>query len=1268
VRAGAAVQPRARRERSRAQQEPSPLARRVMWLGLFLGLVLLPLLSLPGRYVADTRDALWFSPLTYLARSLRLWQSSPYLGHEQRDGLLVPMGAVVAALRGIGLPVWIAERLWHGLLLFVSAAGVVALVDHLRGRKAVAGSVAAALVYTLNPYTLSYGLSTTGAFLPYVLMPTALLLGIRGLHSPNVRWPVLLALVVFLMGGGNGAPQVYALLPLVLYALWVLLVERSVPFAPVLRFGLLALLFIVGLNAYWLFAFTSSNLANILAFSEQPNVINVASSYSETVRGLGFWVYYGGDQFGAWAPTVQRFITSPPFVVASFAVPFGALVSAWRVRWRFRLFFVFLMILAVLVMAGAFPVTSPTPFGRLLLNAYARFKGLGGLRTTYKFAGALFLSMAVLIGVGLESGLERIRAERPILSARTALLVAAALVLLAGTVPLWSGDLYNRARSSAVLPGYWQQALSWLDTQGNGYRTFFAPSGTQPSFRWGTLHEGMAEADPELASVHPNRVPLGEHYGANLLAAIERPYQQALSSRNAAALFRYLGVKEVVLQNDLAWERAHTARPAELARLADDPSLVQVATFGRRGQNVVPAGSPVSGPAKVERDLPPVRILAVPQPLPVVRAEGGPSVVMSGDGFGLATLAGLGALQGNPSVLYSGSLTIGQLREAAREQAAFVITDSNRRRSWSFAGVRNNSSYTLPEDQTLGQPSSIAYGLFGGRASTQTVAVYQGIRSITASAYGSPFLQSPEYRPVKAFDGNPNTWWLVGILGNPVGQWVQERFEVPKRLSEVKVTLPPLGFGRRVSSIRLEFSNGRSVASNVHPGENVIRFQPRVTDFLRVRVVTVTDVPLTNGVGFSDIEIPGERVREVIRVPTDLFVASRADAVLRSALATAPLSYAFDRARNDLPLGRDEEQGIVRRFAVPSTRRFTLTGDVHLDPAIGDQAIDELLGSPPEVEATSSSRYLGGFNARASAALDGDPKTAWIPRGTAGQWLRFTFPERRLSHLEVQTQRVVGRTLISEMRVTFLDGSTVAGHVDSNGVMRLSFPARRTSSVTITVSDVVPQPAGASPPVGITEVVIPGVQIPPVPSERRFECLTTPGFTIDGIPVRLRMTGTVADLLSGASLNLSGCGNEPLLLSEGLHEMDAQGSLQPDDLVLAAGDEAPPSAPAPPTTVQELRDGGFDVHVSGAEQPFYLVIGQNFSPRWKASIDGASLGAPILLDGYSAGWRVSSKGSFTVHVDYGPQRQYELTLLVSALALLAALGILAAAGLRRGAR
>src|SRR5205823_13647236 len=202
------------------------------------------------------------------------------------------------------------------------------------------------------------------------------------------------------------------------------------------------------------------------------------------------------------------------------------------------------------------------------------------------------------------------------------------------------------------------------------------------------IKEGVAATDPDLSSLIPLRLPVGDRYGSNLVNAIESPFFYGLPATGSAQLFRYLGVRDVVLQNDIDWQHAHTVRPISMQTLLHQPDLNLVASYGRPGQNVVDPAAKSDVVTPLERRLPPIQILSVADARPIVRAETGPPIVLSGDGFGISGVATQGLLPGTPPLLYSGTLTPAQLARLLSEHAGFVITDSNRRRVWSFTGAR----------------------------------------------------------------------------------------------------------------------------------------------------------------------------------------------------------------------------------------------------------------------------------------------------------------------------------------------------------------------------------------------------------------------------------------------------------------------------------------------------------------------------------------------------------------------------------------------------
>jgi hypothetical protein len=71
------------------------------------------------------------------------------------------------------------------------------------------------------------------------------------------------------------------------------------------------------------------------------------------------------------------------------------------------------------------------------------------------------------------------------------------------------------------------------------------------------------------------------------------------------------------------------------------------------------------------------------------------------------------------------------------------------------------------------------------------------------------------------------------------------------------------------------------------------------------------------------------------------------------------------------------------------------------------------------------------------------------------------------------------------------------------------------------------------------------------------------------------------------------------------------------------------------------------------------VLGENYSAGWRASCDGASLGAPVPMDGYAVAWPVDP-GCRTVDVAFAgnaPVRWSGLLSLAASLALLALVAV-----------
>ena len=939
------------------------------------------------------------------------------------------------------------------------------------------------------------------------------------------------------------------------------------------------------------------------------------------------------------------------FVLASFALPVGAFVLAFLSRWRYRLLFVLLAILSVVVMAGIFPVHNPTPFGKALLQAYAHVPGAEGLRTTYKLGGLLALSISVLIGVGLQE----LRVRRSPGTARVATAVAAVLVLLA-SVPIWTGGLYPAYRTSAAVPDYWQRAIATLQRANGGERAWFVPGSLQAFYRWGGVVGGVPELHPDLPSVRRPGVVVAGRYANDLLAALEQPFQGGPNDPGSTApLMRYVGARFAVLQNDLDWERSQTARPFELQSLLGQRGLVLDAGYGNPGENVVGPGGVHAPDARLrlqEIGLTPVQVLEVSSPAPALRATARPPLVVSGDAFALPALATAGDLRGLPPVLYSGALSPAALQRALHDGGTLVISDSNRRRVWRVGAMRSNFSYTLPADEDLGS-SRTGFNLFGGRQETQTVAEYQGVASVSASDYGSEFADQPAFRPMNAFDGDPTTAWLVGGFTNPVGQFIRVDFSHPIRLSSVDLTPHQPGPGKRnVHGVQLVFSDGTEFPATVPDRPTHVEFPARTVRWLEVRISGVANRLEPTPVGFDEISIPGVESQEVLRLPVDVWRTLRQYPALGTAIRNAPLVYELTRARSDT-LGVDEERGIRRTFEVPDDRSFTFRGRVRLDPAAPDEVVDRMVYGPDqEVTAVGSSRAKGVLS-RGSSAIDSLRTTAWQALPQDHPSLDIRFPFHRIGELTIVPVRDKRHAALTRVSLDIRNGTHLHDLVVENGEKTtFKFDPISTSGVVINVDQAFSGTPGV--PVGIAGVQIPGVHHLPPPDEDATTRCTDAGVAIDGEPLRARAQGTVGDLLSGETMPLGLCPGRTLDLDAGTHTVDVVGALQPDALFLrssGAGEQSDEAPADPAIEVTRSTPTAVDVHVTDAEAPFTLVLGQNWSPGWTATVKGETLGSSLVVNGYSAGWRIDRTGTFEVRIRYEGQARTSAALLISAVSI-----------------
>ncbi len=330
---------------------------------------------------------------------------------HQNIGYLFPLGPFYWLCERIGLPDWVAQRLWLGSLLFAAGAGVLYLLRTfgLRGP----GVVVAAIAYMLTPYTLDYAARISVLLMPWAALPWMIGLVRKALRDGGWRYPAIFALVVQVVGGVNATALLFAGVGPALWVLYSWLVAREVQWrrasGVALRTGALT----IAASLWWIVGLAMQGRygLDILRYTETVEAVARTSTPNEIMRGLGYWFFYGQDRIGPWIEASSNYTQRPAVIIAGYTLAALALLSAGLVRWRHRVYFVGLFVVGVILAVGAHPFGSPTPLGALF-KAFATGSTAGlAMRSTARAVPLVVLATAVLLGVGTNAVYDAFIAE-----------------------------------------------------------------------------------------------------------------------------------------------------------------------------------------------------------------------------------------------------------------------------------------------------------------------------------------------------------------------------------------------------------------------------------------------------------------------------------------------------------------------------------------------------------------------------------------------------------------------------------------------------------------------------------------------------------------------------------------------------------------------------------------------------------------------------------------------------------------------------------------
>jgi arabinofuranan 3-O-arabinosyltransferase len=1254
----------------------------------------------PGKTFADSRVELSANPSLFLHQIGQLWSSTSDLGHvgsAQFVGYLFPMGPWFAFAHSIGISMWVTERLWMGGLLALSAWGVVLLMDDLYGRRRGVAHIAAGVLFTVNPYVATFGSRATVALLAYVALPWLMVAAHRGLRQPKRwAWPIVFALVLAAGGGGVNAaflPWVVAAPALlVLYEACVL--ERTA--ADVRAFAWRTALCSIVASAWWLIpvALQSRYGGNFLSFLEQPSAIWSTTSVSESLRLLGYWIFYFATGYQAAAqPSVSvasPYLFNDAIVIATFAVPLLAVLGlAWNRGWRYGPFFGLLVVLGVLVMSTGFP--EGKPLERVLINAYYNVGSLQFLRTTYKAAPDVAIGFACLVGAACarlyaatrQGSLRVLRVPVP----SWALLVLV-LVPIGYGLPFFNGTAIDK-RLDYKVPAYWRTALADAGrTTPPDKRIAILPGQLFSWYRWGETVVSVAPSLTKRPVLIRQATLYADQRSSQLQTAVDDLVQQArLVPGQLRPLLDLMAVGQVVVPTDGVRGQSGEPDPATAARAlnSDFPPAAATASYGG-SQTYVPVagrgGSPVS--------LPEIRRYQL---------QGGPGIVrvhpttgatvLDGDAEGITELAAVHGLDTTHPLFYAGDLKPPALSYQVRRGATLVFTDSNRRRFVSGSLTTQNKSATLgPTDPIpAGLPT---YDLFPSHGSDdQTVALYSGLNYLRTPLFQGLGL-SPEDRPYAAFDGHLATAWVATVPDTGL-RYVQLALKQPRSVASIRVHAHADIQGG-TSSLAVSINGGPERLYPLNFGWTTIPLSSTNVRTMRLRIAGVV---LGSGLGgLDEVQVPGLHVTETLRLPT--LLAQEAKGM---DLSHNPISVVLERTTADFPYRAgaeveaaqagnpndevDPEPGLERDVTLPVARTFNLDGWASVKPGSSDVPLDRITGIPAGWRFQSSSRFEGWPIHRASSAFDGNPKTAWVGNYLSQQfaWISVNAPHSfEVSSFQLQplSSDFAFPTLL---QVRASHGYKVQVKVAPDGTVTLP-EAIRTSFLRLNILGL-RQPSGSRElrAVAISEVQIPGLD---APAPRRRGSFVTPcgALTVtSGLKgATMAVSGTIAQLDAGKPLALQSCGDSTLSLDAGINHISAAPGelMRADDLRLSSPAPVPlataairPAAVLNPGTGSDGSRQGVRLNVPQAS---WLVLGESYSRGWRAWCTSAAgretaLGTPVPIDGFANGW-LAPAGCTSARFYFAPQHLANASYLLSAIG--GAVMLLALAGglllRRRGVR
>jgi arabinofuranan 3-O-arabinosyltransferase len=1204
---------------------PRQLAR-VATVVLYVVVLAAALLEKPGQTTNDTKTSLIDAPGAFLRSAFHLWNPDVSLGELQNQayGYLFPQGPFFLLGELAHVPPWITERLWSVALIIVGCEGGRRLAAALG--LSVWPAWLAGVAYGLNPRVVGQVATRSaeilpGVVLPWVVLPLVLALSGRLRPRTGALWSA--AAFVF-VGAANGTATMAVLpLPLILIvwgcrrgaAPWSLLGWWSA--------------FVAVSNVWW-----AASLWKLKDYSppffdyvEDARVTTDTSGFGGALRGLGNWVdfMYFGDH-AAWpagfALAYEPWLVGATLMIAA-AGAFG--LASWRSPWRGPLLLSAAIGLFCQVIAHEWMFASPVDgfFRDVLDGPFAL------LRNVHKIDPVLRLPLAIGVGVALGVSLGSRRAWWPGIR-----VVALVVVVLSMLQPVISLNL--RSPGWDKIPDYWTATADWLEDAPAPRKAWIVPGSGFAIQTWGWTMDEPMSAVGRTPWLTRSQVPLVPSTTLLMMDQLESTLQTGSGSPYLGRMLARLGVGYVVVRTDLDLTSADGISPSLVGiALARSGGVERVAQFGGGG-----GALPAIEVYRVEVDTTAKEYSLTPEDQVVTVAGASPDV-LDAVGRGLVRPGSAAVVQGDDGW----------------DRPADVVGDAFRLRARNYGQIHDADGALL----SAGEPTHIDRVVLnypGNQGSRPVAAEYDGVKFVDAStSQAFPFEVGglrPENLPFAAVDGNYETGWRSGYFKHPEGQWLEVRFDEPRRIDDIVVNSPgrsgPVVFTRtwKVSAGDVE----KEMRINPFTGVGRVDLGDARSD--RVRF-TATDVEVEESREFAAVsllevrfaDLPAERTLRVpdyeTADPTTFMFGARPET--RSCIPTllAPDCTPW-RFR-----GAEEGAGIDRTFTVDHAGTFSFRGRAVARST--PQTIPLLNGFGSSVNVSGSSTFENDPAVAPRLVHDGSDTTSWMAKPEDRQptlTVAFAKP-RTLSRIAV---RAPARPAVSPTQVVISNGEeTREVTLDELGLFEPIHGRQFTLEFRNPTSFA---------PIGISELHLsPRSVAVPFRGEDPSGafCGSGPPLVIDGHRFRTRVQAMVGDVYSGTPVGVLPC-DGLIELDAGEHRftLETNDRWQPLSALLSSGGTHVDSRERRTLEVVKEADNEQLLEL-GPGDAAVLSTSRNFNAGWSATLDGEPL-AVQRVDGWAQGWRIPEEQGGTLRIWFAPQMSYFLALVgglvIAGLLLLAA--------------